>query len=1160
MNMKFEKEHEKKEKPDEYFEIFKGESDQKAVKGFLLSVLLKALTKTTEQKSKRIIRDNIDQLTKKGDIITKQKDKYAIINLIEEEIRNAKSRTNEFVILIAELRKLVQPFESFANNYPKNYIFNEEESFLWFSKEKNNNVSKLECLNRELASYNPVGITKVAGMMEKLLSMDGANAGFLRTFVETKKIMAELIGTNESRADEISIRNVFERISRKDRDEASHKFISGKTIAIELNMKAKGLVEVITELCIERDKLISKIKTLIDLNQKETQSLMDDIKRVQKSQSLKSLQKEKTDASPDLKVLLLTHEFEKGGGVATVTKKLSENFNKKGTLAMDVLTRPPPAADLRKPVNYAFFYRGKNKTEFTTASEMALFMSDIQYKILHLHSLSFTHTLRGGLDKIKNTNPNSKLVYTCHSIVAHERLQQDKYKPWGSLDIEAQDEIMAQADKITHLTNFGAIIAHGTWKEFEIVSKRKQNSYYPQYRDKAVIIPNGIDLNYSFFESARQIMPFATRIKNIAYIGRLSEEKGVINLAKAFSRLTKEHSELALRLIIIGEEYPGTGVKSQMQYYLSDVSSNCEFRGWKKPEEMDSEYKTIDLVIIPSFNESFSIVALEAFAHNKPVIISNVDGPQELFVKSNLALGIDPTNVDSIIDAIISCVNNPNEMMKKVKLAREEIIKKYNWHHVSEQYEKLYRAILNNAPFESDFKPPAEKVTLLEPEHPVLNQHRIGLFYDQEFWSPFIHLLEEKGYVVDTYGTGIDRDVKARDLKKFVQDNDIILSCSASATNWQIVSSLCSKYKKPHILRYGGGFGFRQDNLQKEEFRSALRSATVLAPTDLLSSRVLEKIEVPVERQLIIPNPVDLHELNKIDKDKSVLRARFNLPEDKCIIGFIGRIDPLRNAYYLAEAYCQYCNYLKKNNLPNNLTFLIQGKIMTNYTLPEDYFPGVSGKFEEKLKEKIRQIVNEFGGTINQINSGAPEMKNKGLFGENNIIYKPLTDNIKPNIYQSLIASCDIISILPGFGVGSNTATAEALALGKRVISIGALTNPYAFGPAGIFARPQKRMVWIDNMPCFIPELNDLLDIFKQINATPQKYSQEFNDGKEYIDKTMAAQFLVNERLIPAITSILGTYDPETNTFNTSMVKKMYFEAFNIMRSEWNPENGLWPY
>ena len=80
-----------------------------------------------------------------------------------------------------------------------------------------------------------------------------------------------------------------------------------------------------------------------------------------------------------------------------------------------------------------------------------------------------------------------------------------------------------------------------------------------------------------------------------------------------------------------------------------------------------------DVLILPSFSESFGLVLIEALACGKPVIGSNVGGITEI-ITDDVGLLVDPNNIPSIADAIDRIVNNDDFRLALSLNARDRAI------------------------------------------------------------------------------------------------------------------------------------------------------------------------------------------------------------------------------------------------------------------------------------------------------------------------------------------------------------------------------------------------------------------------------------------------------------------------------------------------------
>lgn len=1142
------------------------EADQSSLRGMLLSTLLEALGKTEDPEIKSEIMDNISLLQKEGEVVVTKSDKKKLTPIFKKEIQNIKRDIAIIKSIKKSFKEMLGQLGRFVHYYKdSNKLFDETKDFFWKSvKDERNNVYKIREFKKGLETLNFDNYLSLMKKIQFVLSADEKLQEFFKTLSSIQFEKEKVLLGHEH---EVSINKIlyFTKTPR-----SYERILRNLAYVKYFNDEIKYIIELINMLHSQSPTIKSTLDEVVSRKITDINKINDHIRYVK---DLKEIDEPRIDASDKtkFKALVLTHEFERGGGVAKVVSELSEEFGKQADIVADVIVRQPPGKLSPKSTAFTFYYKGKkqNKVNFKTANDLILFLSAFKYDIIHTHSLSFTSILKGGLTQIITLNPDAKVIYTCHSVVAHERYLQGRHKPWGTVDIEAQNELMEKADKITHLTNFGAKIAHGNWKEFEQVAEIKRGGYYKQYRSKACIIPNGIDLTYNFFYFDNMISAFNIHKKNrrvkLAYIGRLSEEKGVINLTKIFPQVAAKYPNLDL--VIIGDEFPGTGIKSMMQHYLQGTSSDrYEFKGYLEGEALAREYTKIDLLIVPSINESFSIVTLEAFSYNKPVIISNVDGPKEIFVKKNYAIGFNPKKPEDIIAAVELYIENPNEFQGMVKSAREQIKREFNWGHISEQYKKLYIATANNIAFESDFEPPTEYVPSIE-EKKNKNNIKVGLVYDIDIWTMFIHPLEKDGFEVNTYSPEFykneqgeivnvgpiyttDKDGKKRydstatimraapHLERFVAENDVILVCYVGADHWwDFITKTCRKLRKPIIMKYENGLGMEQDNIQTTELKDSLRRATVLAPTDLLSSRILTQIGIPEDRQVIVPNGIDLEKIQRVLGNQSyesatrINKHRFNMPENKVIGAFLGRLDIPKNFYFALKAYQELC----EQTTGADKMLILKGHLKDD-DLPPLYLSGKHGTLSKNLIADAREFMNKYGGTI----VSSKTVSNEGMYGKDTFLLDFQAGMVNQDVYWSYMNACDFVLMPSGWGIGNVRAVGEAMALGKPVIMLDAITHPFAYGEAGIYTKPSHKRSTYEGLPLYIPDIDGFKEVLNRV-FTDEKYrKKKAAESYEYVTKYMDMDKIAKERLSPIIKLLAdpAVYNADNNTINNSMLRK----------------------
>lgn len=171
---------------------------------------------------------------------------------------------------------------------------------------------------------------------------------------------------------------------------------------------------------------------------------------------------------------------------------------------------------------------------------------------------------------------------------------------------------------------------------------------------KIKVIPNGIDDSFGKKVGGIEIeKKVQTRI---SYFGRLSKEKGVINLIKALAFL--EHFDLDC--LIVGDG--PLRIELESYVYENGLSSRIHFLGFKTA--IEPYLSSSDIVVVPSLNEAFGIAIIEAFAYRKLVIGSNVGAIPELIQDGITGLLFEVNDYKGLSEKIAYAVQNMAEAIQ----------------------------------------------------------------------------------------------------------------------------------------------------------------------------------------------------------------------------------------------------------------------------------------------------------------------------------------------------------------------------------------------------------------------------------------------------------------------------------------------------------------
>ncbi|HSA06726.1 MAG TPA: glycosyltransferase [Candidatus Gastranaerophilales bacterium] len=156
---------------------------------------------------------------------------------------------------------------------------------------------------------------------------------------------------------------------------------------------------------------------------------------------------------------------------------------------------------------------------------------------------------------------------------------------------------------------------------------------------KLKLYPRGIDI-----DRFRPIVAKNPETIKLLYVGRISQEKNLHLLAKAFKKLSAERNDVVLQIVGDGP------YREEMFNYLKD--SNVIFTGYKQGDELVRLYSEADLFVFPSTTDTFGNVVLEAQACATPVLVTDSGGPMENIIPEETGIIVQGNSDEAIYKGI----------------------------------------------------------------------------------------------------------------------------------------------------------------------------------------------------------------------------------------------------------------------------------------------------------------------------------------------------------------------------------------------------------------------------------------------------------------------------------------------------------------------------
>ena len=174
----------------------------------------------------------------------------------------------------------------------------------------------------------------------------------------------------------------------------------------------------------------------------------------------------------------------------------------------------------------------------------------------------------------------------------------------------------------------------------------------------------------------------------VGYIGRLSEEKGVLNFVKAIPRILEEKGGVKF---LIGGDGP---LRDKIEKYLkgNNLNDKVKLVGWIPHDKLLDYLNELKLIVLPSYTEGLPNIMLEAMACSTPVLATPVGAIPDVITDGETGFIMENNSPECIAENIIRALNYPS-LDEIVENARELVEKEFTYEAAVERYRKILEGI-----------------------------------------------------------------------------------------------------------------------------------------------------------------------------------------------------------------------------------------------------------------------------------------------------------------------------------------------------------------------------------------------------------------------------------------------------------------------------------
>jgi D-inositol-3-phosphate glycosyltransferase len=207
--------------------------------------------------------------------------------------------------------------------------------------------------------------------------------------------------------------------------------------------------------------------------------------------------------------------------------------------------------------------------------------------------------------------------------------------------------------------------------------------HYDAAPDKIGVVPCGVNLD--LFRpvpraAARRQLGLADN-KVLLFVGRLDPLKGIDRLLRAVPLLPEREG---LRLLVIGGDEYSQSEMDRLRGLAAalGIGDAVTFQGLVKQERLPYYYSAADVCVVPSYHESFGLVALESLACGTPVVASDVGNLRNIIRQGETGFVVPENTPTRLAGAIALFLDGAPRDMESTRIMRASV-SRYAWKNIA---------------------------------------------------------------------------------------------------------------------------------------------------------------------------------------------------------------------------------------------------------------------------------------------------------------------------------------------------------------------------------------------------------------------------------------------------------------------------------------------
>lgn len=197
---------------------------------------------------------------------------------------------------------------------------------------------------------------------------------------------------------------------------------------------------------------------------------------------------------------------------------------------------------------------------------------------------------------------------------------------------------------------------------------------------KIEIIPNGID-DFFFQNISRESHELGNRLR-IIHVGDINRNKNIASTIVAINSLVAEGKEISFT--VVGD------IKDKKLNRIIENTKYIRYYNKCPREHVLSSLRDADILVMPSHHETFGLVYAEAMSQGLPVIYTKGQGFDGQFEEGTVGYHVNSKDPKDIAEKIKMVLENYEQLSNNCLSS----VGKFDWKRIAEQYESVYKDIL----------------------------------------------------------------------------------------------------------------------------------------------------------------------------------------------------------------------------------------------------------------------------------------------------------------------------------------------------------------------------------------------------------------------------------------------------------------------------------